>query len=320
MATIIDVAKLANVSVSTVSRCMNNSGYVSDETVKKVKEAAEKLNYIPNIGMRLLKSNYSRIIALFIPTLNNSFFVELATLIDRECVERDYKLIVCNIDGNINKEASYLDMIARMKVDGVIIATGTSISLRLSNIPIVILDRYSNSNENALFVNTDNLSGAIQATKHLIENGCKNIAFVQSIYQNYSQLTRLKGFNQVVKEHRINSAIMVYDEKSELENMDFSNFDGIFAWNDDSAIQLMFSLLKKGYRIPDDIQIVGFDDLHLSSLVYPQLTTIHQDLNELSKKTVGLLIDKIENKIVENNRVVLPAKLIVRNTTRRKNE
>ena len=320
MATIIDVAKLANVSVSTVSRCMNNSGYVSDETVKKVKEAAEKLNYIPNIGMRLLKSNYSRIIALFIPTLNNSFFVELATCIDRECVERDYKLILCNIDGNINKEASYLDMIARMKVDGVIIATGTSISLRLSNIPVVILDRYSNSNENALFVNTDNLSGAIQATKHLIENGCKSIAFVQSIYQNYSQLTRLKGFNQIVKEHRINSAIMVYDEKSELENMDFSNFDGIFAWNDDSAIQLMFSLLNKGYRIPDDIQIVGFDDLPLSSLIYPQLTTIHQDLNELANKTIGLLIDKIENKVVENNRVVLPAKLIVRGSTRRKDE
>ncbi len=319
MATINDVAKLANVSVSTVSRCINNSGYASEETIKKVKEAAEKLNYIPNIGMRLLKSNYSRIIALFIPTLRNPFFVELATYIDRECVSRNYKLILCNIDSNENKEASYLDMIARMKVDGVIIATGTSLQLRFSNIPIVILDRYSNSNDRAIFVNTDNFDGAVQATNHLINNGCKSIAFVESIYQNYSQLTRLKGFNQVVKENKINSSIMVYDDISELSNMDFSGFDGIFAWNDEVAINLLFELIKKGYKIPEDIQIVGFDDLPMASKIYPQLTTVHQDLDELAKKSLSLLINKIENKNDEIKRVVLSPKLIIRQTTRSKN-
>src|SRR5699024_8378708 len=179
MATIKDVAKRAGVSISTVSRCINQSGYVGKKTREKVEKACEELDFKPMQSARILKTKKSNIIAFIIPTLRNTFFVELASFIERESLKHNYKVVLCNIDENPEVEKSYIDMAEQHNFDGAIIATGTRVHKKLSDLPLVLLDRFEHIPSKSSLISSDHKMGAVQAVEHLVEKKCKHILYIR---------------------------------------------------------------------------------------------------------------------------------------------
>lgn len=316
MATIKDVAKLAGVSISTVSRCINRSGYVGKLTREKIEAACKELDFRPMHSARTLKTKKSQLIAFVIPTLRNSFFVELAGFIEQECLKHHYKLVLCNSDGNPRVEESYIEMIEEHHFDGAIIATGSQLHKKMANLPLVLLDRIKEElPEKGTMITSDHKQGARQAVEHLIESGSTRIIHIRPSECALPVSQRQAGYEEAMKENGLDSTVHIFDTLEDLDKIDFHKYDGAFVWNDESAIALLFYLKKKGVSIPGEMKIVGFDNNLLSKTIYPGLTTIDQPYQRMASEAVRVLIQTIENGVSEPRVQVLPTRLIKRETT-----
>lgn len=318
MATIKDVAKLAGVGTSTVTRYFKEGSYISKEAREKIKAACEELNYSPNAIARAMKSNKSYTIGLMIPTLSNPFFTELVETIEQTCMKAGYKTVLCNTNGNVELEKKYLQMAISSCFDGIIFITG---SLRFedleSNIPTITLDRKSHVGGSSITIISNHRQGAILGSRHLIECGCKKILYLSG-GNNIPSKERQAAFEEVMKEYAISYQVREWDEFSEADK-EWSikeGFDGVFAWNDITAIEFINYLDKKKVRVPKDIQVIGFDNIKMSEWVHPKLTTVSQPVKELGEEASHCMIGLIEKKIVPPFEIVLDNKLIVRETTK----
>ncbi len=316
MVSIKDIAKKAGVSVSTVSRCINNSGYTSAKTKEKVLAICEEMNFKPMLSARIMKTKKSNIIALLIPTLRNSFFVELASYVERECFKHGYKMILCNINEDEIIEESYIDMIQQQSFDGAIVATGTKMATKLKDIPLVFLDRIYLEADNCSMVTCDHYGGAVLAVDYLIRKGSKKILHITPTLEIDPANLRLQGYKYMMNSNNLPVHIKKYSENEEIFDIDYRQYDGVFVWNDSLAIELIHHLIKHGFSIPKDIQIIGFDNSFLAATLYPGLTTIDQPYEELATSAIELLMNRInkEDLIIESK--VLPTKLVIRDTTR----
>ncbi len=315
MKTIKDVAIKAKVGVSTVSRVLNKSGYVSKDASSRVMKAMEELNYFPNAAARSIKTRKSNTVALLIPSISNAFFPELAENIENILNEHGYKMILCNVNEDRNREDKYIDMIISNRLDGVISSTGY-ISQRLidSGLPIVSTDRKDIKNTQVVCVTSDHYGGAVKAVEHLIESGCKRLLHLHGNFEAETAVLRNRAFIDVCTEHNIDYESIDVDS---VYNVNYiKSFDGVFVWADIEAIKFMNRCFEKNIRIPEDIQVIGFDDISLSKLIYPKLTTISQSISGLGQKATELLLKMIEQKDVEVENVVLETRLIKRNTTK----
>lgn len=323
MSTIKDVAQLAGVAVTTVSRVLNNRGYISKETRKKVEDAMKKLNYEPNEVARSLYRKKSNIIGLIIPDVSHPFFAKLANYVEYCAYENGYKVLLCNSYKDKTKEKDYINMLKRNQVDGIIMGSHTLETSEYSKqkLPIITFDR--NISENIPFITSDNYKGGFLATNLLIKKGCKKLAHISGPLElNTPANKRYVAFMDVVKENNAEYVIKqtkldTFENYVKLVKKMFEehpDIDGIFASSDMIAASIIQVASSIGKEITKDLKIVGYDDTDIASLIVPQITTIRQPLRQMGEMAVKLLIDEIngEDVKIEN---VLPIELVERKTT-----
>lgn len=319
MATIKQVAELAGVGTSTVSRYLNARGYISEEAKEKIKNACEQLNYMPNELARAMKSNHSKTIGVMIPTICNPFFTELVHIIEQNLLKQGYKTVLCNTNGDIELERNYLNMAISNRFDGIILITGSYEFMELkADIPIILLDRINEDDLNYITLTSNNRQGAALATEHLIACGCKRILYLSSNEQIIPAKIREDMFVETVVKHKISYTVRNNSEVDivELKKMIEDGVDGIFAWNDISAIQCIGWLSELGIVIPDQVQVMGYDNIDIAEYVHPKLTTIAQPLAELATKASEYIVRLIDKNIAPPINIQLDNTLVVRQSTK----
>lgn len=322
-----DVARLANVSPATVSRVINGTANVSKEKKERVFLAIKETDFKPNEIARALFKQSSKIIGVIVPNIENPFFGEIAKAIEEELYINGYKMLLCNSNDNPKKEIENIKMLIQMNSDGIIIMTNNDDSsevIKKYNIPTVALDRKIASNDVISYVEANNYEGGKIATKHLLECGCKNIVFFVGDEKLSSSRERLEGYNYICDKYTIKKQIIQcgYNYKDGLKAIEtmldiYDNIDGIIASNDMVAISSFKALNNKGYKVPDDIQIIGFDNIKFSEFFTPEITTISQPIKEMGKLSARIIIEQKSNLNI-NKENIFEVKLIERKTTRRK--
>ncbi|WP_100617375.1 ribose operon transcriptional repressor RbsR [Bacillus cereus] len=323
MSTIKDVAKLAGVSVATVSRVLNKNGYVHEDTLKKVERAIEMLDYKPSTVARSLYNKKSRLIGLVVPNIVNPFFPEVARAVEDVAHKQGYTVVLCNSDESLEKEKQYIDVLRQNNVDGFIVATNPQNSVNYMNVsvPVVAIDRMFN--ERIPTVYADNYAGSQAATKLLLDKGCKHIAHIRGPRDVSTANERFEGFVDVITQNNLSYMIAesTFDPaNSELVAMElleeYPYIDGIVAGNDLIAIGIVKAALQKGIVIPNDLQIIGFDGISLTEMMYPSITTVAQPIYEMGKIATELLLEQMEGNTLEEKHYRLPIEIIERNTTK----
>lgn len=322
MSSIRDIAKATGLSIGTISRYINKSGYVSKESANKIDIAIKKLDYVPNEHARAVFKNKSKLIGIVVSSLSNPFFSEMTMHLERKAQEKGYGVILFTTDDNKEKEKQAFRLLKGYRVRG-IIATRTQLKSEIDKMKIPIISFETEVNENVITVSSDNYGGGALALNHLVDKGCKKILHIKGPSNFDATEERCRGFVDEANKKRINVDIIQFDSDFNLEyslekmikDFDISKYDGIFAFNDIAAVLITGYLLEKGIRIPEDIKIIGFDNSYIGDLIYPKLTTIEQPVDKISSKCIDLLIDIIEERKVKQKQYLEPVKLIERKST-----
>lgn len=328
MATIRDVARLAGVSVATVSRVINNSGSVNTETAGQVLKAIEQLQYEPNAVARGLAGKKTGTIALILPDISNPFFPALARAVEDVAQKEGLTVIFGNSDDLGLKESSYIKILKRKYVDGIIIASNTVRQedvehLRKDRVPLVLLDRGFNT-ATCPIIRSRNREGAKLAVEHLLSQGCQKIAHIYGPQEFITARERLLGYEAVVGGLSWYTPSLMFPGNFEIEGgrqaikllMErHPDIDGVFAGNDLMAVGALKALRDRGIRVPDRIKVCGFDGIALTEITEPELTTIAQPIYEMGALAAKILIQEIETGISENTIMELDVTLIPRKST-----
>ncbi|WP_035294438.1 LacI family DNA-binding transcriptional regulator [Clostridium sp. KNHs214] len=327
-ATLKDIAEAVGVSKATVSMVLNNKEInVSESTREKIFNSAKELNYIPNSVARSLSTKKTETIGIILPDIENPFFSEIARAIEDVANKFNYNVILCNTDNKNDKEEQYIKLLISKLVDGIIFLTGVgkdeSIDiLKNNNIPFVLVDRYMENVEEFNGVYCLNEEGVEQGVDYLLQNGKKHIAFVTGPMELSVSKKRLDGYKKSMNNRNIYKDELIFEGDFTTEGgikvtqnilKSKISVDAIFYGNDAMALGGMKVLLRAGYRIPEDISIIGFDNIRISSFVQPELTTIGQPIYHMGKEACKLLINTIEHKD-EKKQIYFKPELIIRDT------
>lgn len=331
-ATIKDIAKALGVSVSTVSRALNDSPQINHETIKAVKVIAKRLNYRRNNVAAGLRINKTYCLGVVVPNIGIYFYSRVISGMQKAASNAGYQLLICQTDEKEENEIKYLESLSNGRVDGILMAIsqGTSkfnhVKQVMEEMPVVLFDRTDHSLDTTQ-VEADDFNGALLATKHLIVGGAKNIAHLAGPKNMQNSKNRLNGYKEALKQHNIpvkNNLIEYCDfdrhnVEGALKRILKANpeLDGIFTVNDDLGVESILVLKKLGFKVPEQISVIGFGNYPVSKIVEPRLTTISHHLFEIGEKSVEYLLKMIEDK----NSVVqvhepLPSELILRESTK----
>lgn len=327
MNTIHDVAKVAGVSVATVSRVLNG-GVVSDKTKAKVLKAINDMNYKPNLLGRNLRRSSTMTIIILLPTISNSFYSKIVRGIEDKASENGYNVMICDTNSKAEKEKVYLEMLKNKLVDGVIImssAIGAQQLTKLANNFPIVQCCESKEGTDITTITIDNYSASYKAVKHLINIGNKRIALICGSNEFYSSKLREQGYRKAL----IDSGIEIDETIIKAGNYSFeSGFritrelllqvnrpTAIFAMSDTMAIGAIKACREKGLSVPHDMSIVGFDNIKFATMCEPTLTTIKQPQYELGSIAMETLISKIKNDNIKVDNIVLDHELIIRDST-----
>ena len=315
VAKLTDVAQLAGVSPTTVSRVINKKGYLSEKTIRNVEEAMRELGYKPNNLARSLQGKSAKLVGLIFPTINNIFYSELIGHLEKELFDRGYKTIICNSQHESDKEREYLEMLAANQVDGII---SGSHNLGIQDYdrvvaPIIAFDR--NLSLSIPIVSSDNLAGGILAAQTLQKAGCHNPLMITGNDDSNSPTgLRQVGFTSILDEakvFKIASDLSPVRKEMEIRSiLEKYKPDGIFVSGDATAMLVWNVARSLKLSIPEDIKLIGYDGTSFIESYYPQLTTIKQPLVEIARLLVDLLIDKIEGKKLPKTDYILPITLL----------
>lgn len=325
MTTIRDVAKLADVSVATVSRVINDKGYVNKDTKNRVEAAIQALDYRPNDVARSLFKGKSKMIALFVPDIKNPFFPELARAVEDISNQHGYTFILCNTDNNNKKEITYLQALSQKSIDGIILVSSTMSSTQMKGIkvPMIALDRKMESD--LISVTVNNREGARQAVQYLKQTGCQRIAHIAGPETVSSAIHRLGGYVDEVKNdawftsHYIRagdySMDKAFEETKQLLEIE-PDVDGIFVANDVMGVGVLKAIKALNKRVPKDISVISFDGIELGTISTPSLTTMAQPIYHIGKRAAEILIQKIEHPKTKVQSEEHEVTLTIRESTR----
>ena len=320
MANIKDVAEKAGITVTTVSRILNNRGYISENTRKRVYDVMAELNYHPNEVARSLFKKRTNIVGMVIPDISHPFYSWLAKYIEIELYAQGFKMMLCNAIETSNREKEYLNMLQRNQVDGILNGSHTLDLQEYAKVglPVVAIDR--DLGETIPIVSSNHPEGGRLAAQKLIECGCKKVAQIMG----YSHVKtpsneRHISFSEEMKNHGI-SCITTELKWNQFEFDDYSasikslldmnpDIDGIFAV-DLVAAAVMKEALQRGTRVPEDLKIVGYDGTYVSEVVTPTITTIRQPVPELAKCCVEIMLKLINNETIEKHHTMLDVELV----------
>lgn len=326
--TILDVARESGVSYSTVSRVLNDFDFVKGSTRERVLAAAERLGYVANIQARSLAGGRTHMVGLLVPGLDNGYITEIVSGIDQELAYSGYDMVLYTMHRFKGKESLYVKTITNGMVDGLILlvpydSNSYVQALPSEDFPYVLVDQLD-SKHNSTTVDATNWQGAYDATTYLIKLGHQRIGLIAGHPQLNSARERFDGYRAALQQHNLS-----YDESLVIEG-DYTTQGGyagarqllelsqrptaIFATNDLSAFGVLDALHEAGMHIPEDISVMGFDDIPLASLTYPKLTTVQQPLVQIGQVAVRLLLERLGNPAKEARRVTLSTELVIRDS------
>lgn len=322
------IAKLANVSSATVSKVINGKDkYISEATRKRVLEIVEREGYIPNAVAKSLKIKRTKTLGIVIPDVMNLFFSELARGVEDAAEKMGYSIILCNSDNKASKEERYIQILQEKMVDGIILAASeNSVSEFLSkrSTPMVLLDRDLSVDNQIGKITVDNEGGIYNATRFLINKGCRDIGYISSKCSSVISTRRLSGYKNAIIDggFQVNESMIFLNNFTVetgyygmLELLDNNpRVDGVCCGNDMIAIGAIKALNEKGINIPTDVKIIGFDDIYISKYTEPPITTMAQPIYKMGEEAVKMLLTIIEGKETELAKV-FDTKLIERGTT-----
>lgn len=335
MVTISDVAKMAGVSVATISRVLNNSNLVKPDTAEKVRQCISELGYIPNLSARNLRKNESGIILILAPNFTNPYYAEILSGIGDEAKEKGYSVLICKTDDDKEEEIAVLNMLHTQRADGAILLSSTDkdewLQEYVDKYPIVQCCEYSPS-LNISHVSIDNYKAAYEMVKYLIGIGHRRIGTISSKNDYISTELRYEGYRDALvdSEVPVDESLVVYSS----EDYSFSSAyeaakilltrndrpTAVFCISDILALGSISAAMELGLRVPQDVSITGFDDCgDYSTMVHPHLTTVAQPCYEIGRTGLSLLHKQISRTDKEDDglkkRIFLPHKLVVREST-----
>ena len=335
MATIKDVARLAGVSTTTVSHVMNKTRFVAENTTKKVAAAVDELNYAPSAVARSLKSNSTRTIGMLVTKSTNLFFAQVIHGVEEFCYTQGYSLILCNTDGNISKLHDYLRMLTEKRVDGLLIMCSDlhpkNVDLLQKNkdLPLLIMD-WGTQDLTTDCIQDNAKEGGYIATQHFIENGHTKIACITGPLEKRTCQMRLEGFRMALEEAGIkeNSDWVIEADfecesavKAALQLLEQKERPtAVFCFNDTMALAAISAFRGAGLKIPQDISIIGYDNIEIAPFFSPPLTTVHQPKNRLGQTAVKLLLERIANKESQQKIYELKPELVSRHSVKTLNK
>lgn len=322
------VAERAGVSVNTVSRAINNKSDINEETKKRVLKVAQELGYVQNATAVALRTKKTRTLGVVIADNRNPFYAEVLNGIEEAAREKNYHIILANTQRDYQKEEEAINLLLAKRVDGLLITpvqdrNDDIKNLIEANIPFVIVGRdFKNIEVDAVY--NDEVKGGFLATKYLIKKGHKRIALINGFLHKSPARGRLEGYKKALKEYGIpfdDSLVSVgdidvkdgYERTKQLLEKGL-NFTAIFAYNDMMAFGAMRAIKEKGLRIPEDIGLVGYDDIPFSSLISPSLTTIRLKKQELGVESLKLLLFRINVSRKKTKKIMLDVELKIRET------
>lgn len=329
--TIYDVAREANVSMATVSRVVNGNPNVKPITRKKVLEVIERLGYRPNAVARGLASKKTTTVGVIIPDISNIFFAELARGIEDIATMYKYNIILSNSDQNHEKELRLLNTMLGKQVDGIVfmggnITTELVSEFEKSPVPIVLAGSIEESKK-IPSVNINYEQAVFDSVKEFVERGHKRIAFVIGpLHEPKNDVKNLQGYKKALEaagipydeslvvegDYTYDSGLEAFDKLLELEDQPTA----IFVGSDEMALGVVHGAEDKGYKIPEDFEVITSDNTRLSLMVRPQLTTIVQPLYDIGAVSMRLLTKLMNKEKVSENTVVLPHRIEHRGSTK----
>lgn len=326
MPTLKDVAERANVTVTTVSRVLNSRGPISQKTAQRVREAMQEIGYHPNEAARSLSGKSSNIIGLIVPNSKFPYLGGIINQIEQYAYTQGYKTILCNSNHEVRKEMEYLEMLRSNKVAGIIMASRVCDLNEFgdTSLPIVSLDRPATDRFSS--VACDRYQGGSLAARHLIDCGCKNLAFIGGVTDlAFPFMDHCAGFSDICEKNGVrhreiltrekNFINMNYAEHIEKLFADDPSVDGVFASSDTIAAEVLHACYLRGIKVPEQLQLVGFHDSLLAQLLTPRLTSVHLPVEQLCRLAVDMIIAQRHNSAVPS-RTVLNVQLVQRETTR----
>lgn len=315
-ATIYEVAKHAGVSVATVSRVLNNKGYVKASTRQKVEASIEKLDYTPNSIARKLFNKTTNTIGFLIPDIGNPFFPELYKQVEKYGEQAGCNILLFNSNYDQKREEKFLDLMHSKIIDAAIIVSDSMTADKLEelNFPIITLDRKISDSISSITVN--NYGGARQAVSYLASVGCQSIAHITGPRKNFTAHERFRGYQDEVLERGLKPLVTVGDytiqQAVNATNQLFEQYpavDGIFASNDLVALGVIKTLTKKGVDL-SKLNLIGFDGISLGTGISPEISTLVQPIEKIAKSAIDLLLHESE----EIRHLVYEVELLKRET------
>ena len=328
--TIKDIAKIANVSHTTVSRALNNSPYINEETKVKIMALAKELKYVPNYNAKSLVLLKSYVIGVFFSSISegtsDTFFHEIIKGINK-VIDKEYNLVIRGIDDCENSNP-----IGSKNFDGIIVVSQSKNDDKFietileKDIPTVVINRFV-ENEEIVNIMSNDTKGAYDAVTYFIENNHKKIALIEGNKEFESSLYRKKGYIKALEDNNItiDEELIIsgrYDLKSGYENMkkllELENIPtAVFCSNDDIGVGAMKAIFEKGLNVPDDVSIIGFDDSNFCNYVTPPLSSVRKDSLTMSEYGGINLLNIIKNKKANKEKIYIESKLIVRKSVKK---
>lgn len=332
MATIKDVAKLAGVSTTTVSHVINKTRTVAEDTTRLVLDAIKQLNYSPSAVARSLKINTTKSIGMIVTTSEAPYFAEIIHAVEEHCYRQGYSLFLCNTQNQTEKLKNHLEMLAKKRVDGILVMcseyTGSSLDLltNYSNLPMVVMD-WGPNNEHTDIIQDNSFNGGYLAGKYLIENGHRKISIIAGELTKTTAQTRYDGFAQALNEaglkinpHWVTEGFFEPEDGYECMNKILIQDElptAVFCCNDIMALGAISAITEKGLSVPDDISVIGYDNIHASRFYAPPLTTIHQSKSRLGVMAITLLFNRINGSSDQPTHIEIHPELVVRKSVKK---
>lgn len=326
--TLKDIAKIAEVSIATVSKVINKkTSDIGDATIERVEKIIIEEGYVPNAMARAMKTNRSHIIGLLIPDIRNPFFTEIARGAEDLAYELGYSLFLCNTDDDFEKETKYLHSLQQLRIDGIVIAGSfkrdpeaeTTLSF---DIPVIAIDREVYYKNVSTFITTTNYASAKELVEKLYDNGYRSFFYLGGPEANSVSQERYQGTVDGLKGKKVDKfeaafgKFLMEDGYNIVSSRaDIKDFDVIICGNDLIAIGVLNAVSNKGISVPNEISIVGFDDIELASSFIPRLSTVRQPTYQMGADSIILIDEIIKGK---NPKPIhkLAQRLIFRDTTK----
>ncbi|TDQ59007.1 LacI family transcriptional regulator [Mesocricetibacter intestinalis] len=332
MATIKDVAKMAGVSTTTVSHVINDTRHVAEETKQAVLAAIAQLNYSPSAVARSLKVNTTKSIGMIVTNSEAPYFAEIIHAVEEHCYRQGYSLFLCNTQNNPEKIKNHLEMLAKKRVDGVLVMCSEykqdsrNLLKNYSYLPMVVMD-WGPINPDTDLILDNSFEGGYLAGKHLIDNGHREIGYLSADLSKTTARKRYEGFLQALAEAGIEmnpdwllEGAFEPEDGYECMNKILAQEKhptAVFCCNDVMALGAMSALTERGYQVPQDFSVIGYDNVHASRFYSPPLTTIHQSKARLGERALKLLFERIADKGAKRETIEIHPELVIRKSVKK---